>query len=383
MADVDRIPEGLITETKFFDAKTPITKIIPAVQDHTAVIINKGGEYFGIIDSRIIYRYLQDLRVSKSQSADKFVARVPRITDSTSIDDVIYYFYKSGSKALPYVKNHKITGVLMRKTLLKVLLSLDRLGDTKVAEAMSSPVIGIDINATVAQAKNAMQQNKINRIAVLDDNRFVGIVTNYDLINKYLISQERLPERKSSTYNQSNIKLDSIVERNSKTMDQKLSIKDAVREMVENNVSSLVVTKGNKPVGILTELDIILGAMASGGAESNKIFLSGLDADTYQYEDEVRDMLKDFLAKMERLSRIKVEYMSVVVKKFRSQSYEIHARLSLGKQGIISSHITGHIFDRTMSDLLGRLSKEVKNRKERYLTIRNVLHGSHPDDEME
>jgi signal-transduction protein with cAMP-binding, CBS, and nucleotidyltransferase domain len=381
MVDISRIPESLISKTEFFDAKTPIIKVAPAVQRYDAVVINKDGIYLGIIDSRELYKDTTDMTVSKTKSADRYVVRVPRITDSTSIDDVIYYFHKARTKALPYAKNNKITGILKRTTMLKVLLSLNRLGSITVAQAMISPMIGVDIKATVPQAKSVMRDNKVNRLAVLENNKFVGIVTNYDLIERYFKPQERLPQRKDYMYNPSNITLSSAIQREPRTMDYEKSLREAVRELVENNISSLVITKGEKPIGILTELDIIIAAATSGGTEANKIFVSGLDADTYQYEDEIKDMLKAFVAKMEKMSRVKVDYISVNVKKFKSNSYEIHTRMSLGRQGVINSHITGHIFERTMSDMIDVLSKEIKKKKEIYLSIRRVRHNAHPEEE--
>ncbi len=380
MAEFTSIPEGLITKTAFFSERTPITKLVPAVQQFDAVIINKDDGYFGIIDSREIYRYFANFAISKKQASGRYAIRVPRITDSTSIDDVIYYFQKSRAKALPYQKNDRISGVLKRNTLLKVLLSLDRLRDVKVSDAMVSPVIAIDIKSTVTQAKAAMRANKINRLMVLENDRFAGMVTNYDLIDRYLKPQERLPQRKSYTYTPSNLALESVVQRNPRTIDYNRSLKDAVRDMVENGISSLVVTRGDKPVGILTELDIITSAAAGGGMEGNKVLISGLDSDTYQYEDEIRSMLKVFIEKTERMSRIRVDYISVVVKKFKSKSYEMHARLSLGKQGIINAHVTGHIMERTMGDVLNILSREVKERKERYLSIRKIYHTNRMEE---
>ncbi len=383
MDRITSIPEGLISRTEFFDAKVPVTRVIKAVQECKAVVVNKDGGYFGIIDSGAIYGYLQDLRISAKQTADKLVKKVPRITDSTSIDDVIYYFNKSQAKALPYVKDKKIKGVLTRSTLLKVLLSLNRLDDITITEAMSTPLIAMDINSTITQAKTAMANNKINRLAVLDGDRLFGIVSNYDLIDKYLKPRERLPERKSYTYNPSNITLASAAQRNPRTIDQGGSFKDAVRDMIENEVSSLIVMKSSKPVGILTEQDVIMSAMAQRGTYEDKIFVSGLDADTYQYEDEIRDMLKAFVSKMEKMNKIRIEYINVVVKKFKTNSYEIHTRLALGKQGAVNSHVTGHIFDRTMADVLDMLAKEVKKKKEKYLTIRKIMHGGHADEEAE
>ncbi len=374
IAEIHRIPESLISKTQVFDAKTPITKIVPAVQEYDAIVVNKSNEYFGIIDFGIIYKYFKDLKLPKAEAASKFATRVPRITDSTSIDDVIDYFHKARTKALPYVKNNKISGILTRSTMIKILLSMNRISGLTVQSAMSTPLIAIDANATVSQTRNAMRNNKVNRLAVLDGNSFVGIVTNYDLVKGYLKMNERLPERKSYTSSPSNLRLSDIVQRNPRTIDQSRPLEDAVRNMVENNISSLIVTKGDKPVGIVTDLDIIISASAQGAGEGDNIFISGLDADTYQFEDELRDTLKVFIAKTEKFNRTDVNYISVVVKKFRTKSYEISARLSFGKESTLNIHTTGYIFERTMADLLDNLSKEIKKKKEKYITLRKVMH---------
>ncbi len=381
---VSKIPEGLISETEVFDSNAPITKLIPAVQKYDAVIVNKGSDYFGIVDSRILYRELQNLRMAKTQKAERFVVRVPRITDSTSIDDVVYYFHKARTRALPYSKDGKVRGILTRQTMLKVLLSEEKLKDLKVSDAMVSPLIGIELKSNVTQAKRVMRDNKINRLAVFDGDKFVGLVTNYDLLGNVATPQERLPQRKSYMYNPSNISLDNIMQPNPQSIDYSRSLNEAIRVLVERGISSLVVLKSNKPVGVLTELDVISRAMASGsgGPAANKVIISGLDQDTLQYEDEIRDSLKSFVEKVERMSNMEVDYISVVVKKFKTNSYEIHARLSLGRNGIINTSITGHLFERTMRDLLDILAKDVRKMKERYLTVRKVLHNAHPEEEL-
>ncbi len=374
VAEVNTIPEGLISKTQVFDAKTPITKIVPAVQECDAVVVNKNNEYFGIIDFRMIYRYFQDLKLPKAEMASKFATRVPRVSNSTSIDDVIDYFHKARTRALPYVRNNKVSGILTRSTMIKVLLSLNRIRGLTVKHAMSTPLIAIDVSASVPQTRTVMKNNKVNRLAVLEGSRFIGMVTNYDLVGVYLKNNERLPERKNYTYTPSNLRLSEIVQRNPRTIDQGRPLEDAVRSMVENKVSSLIVTKGDSPIGIITDLDIIISASAEGGAGRDKIFISGLDAETYQFEDELRDTLKAFIAKTEKFNRADVNYISVVVKKFRTKSYDISARLSIGREGTLNIHTSGYLFERTMADMLDNLAKEIKKRKEKHVTLRKVLH---------
>jgi CBS domain-containing protein len=382
MVEQISIPEGLISKSEIFDSKTQITKVIPAVKLYDAVIVNKGDEYYGIIDSRAIYRSIQGLRSPKNQAASNFVVKVPKITDSTAIDDVIYYFYKTRARALPYVKNGKVLGVLKRVTLLKMLLSESKIDSIKAGDAMVSPIIGISVDSTVGQARAVMRENKINRLAVVDGDKFAGIITNYDLIDRYVKTDERRPAMTSTAFNVSQLKLATILQKNPLSIDAADSLDNATRLMIERGVSSLVVTHKGKPVGMLTELDVVENAMGRGRQEDNQIFISGLDSQTYEYEDETREMVRSFMGKIQKMNHITVDYVSIVVKHFRLNSYELHARLALaGSGGIINAHVTGHLFERTISDLLGVLENEVKKKKGQYLTMRKILNMQHAEDE--
>jgi predicted transcriptional regulator len=365
------IPEGLISKTEFFDCKAPMTKVVPSIMRYDAVIISKNGKYFGMIDSRAVYKSM-GLNVSPNQGVEKFVLKVPRIKDSTSMDDAIYYFYKARVKALPYMKNERIKGILKRSTMLKVLLSLNKLGQVKVEDAMSSPLIAMDISSTVSQAKAIMKQNKINRLGVLNGERLFGIVTNYDLVDRFTMNSERLPERRTGIYNPSNISLKDVAEKNPVSVEHDSSLSDATRLLVERNISSLVVTKSGKPIGVLTELDILESTMAKGQSGGNKIYVSGLDSDTYEYEDEIRETLRSFIDKIEKMSHVNVDYITLVIKRVKTKSYELHIRLALGGKGIVNAHTSGFLLERTLSGLLSTLRKGITKNKEKYMAIKKV-----------
>ncbi len=360
----DTIPDGLASKVPSFDENTPLTKVLTPALENSAVIITRSGAYSGIIDSYAIYRHIQDFRLDKKDRAGRISLRVPTITSSTEINDALYYFYKNRTRALPFSKNDKVIGLVMRPTMIKVLLSKGMLSGMSTEDVMSYPLIGIDAASTVTQARSAMKKHKIDRLAVFEKDRFVGVLTSYDMVHNIARVSERLPEMKSSTYSPSNIVVSSIALSNPMTIDAKKPLSDAARALVENNISSIIITKNGKPAGILTELDIITGVMASQSDVGSKIFISGLDQATYIYEDEAREALKSFLKKAERMKNIKINYVSVVIRKFKSNSYDIHARVSFGKGSSVSVYKTGHIFERTFSDTIRTLENNLKKEKE-------------------
>ncbi|MGC8478914.1 MAG: CBS domain-containing protein [Candidatus Micrarchaeia archaeon] len=355
----------LVSRTEFLDYKTPITKAVPLIDKYGAVVVMKEGEYLGIIDSRSISRSGLTL---KGASASKFAEKTPKISDTTSIDDLIYYFYKTRRKALPYFSGGKIKGILSRSTLLKMLLSLHALKGIKAEDAMSSPIVAIDANASIAQARAAMKDNKINRLLVLRDSKPVGLLTNHDLSLKYASPVERLPEMKTTKYSPSNIRLFDIIEANPVSVNANDELAEAVRQMVERSISSVLVQKGGKPIGMLTVFDVLESLVARRQVSEKKVFISGLDNYTYDYGDDLNETLNAFVSKLEKMKSIRVNYITLHIKRVKLKSYELQARLSLERYGTISMHKYGEKLDSTLSDLLDSLrSKVVRFKEERIL----------------
>ena len=368
------VPVGLISKTVFFDYKTPITQVLSALESNkcAATVITKEKAYYGIVDARAIYRSQTGLTINKNQNAGDFAIKVPRITSTSSIDDVIYYFYKAHTKALPYTEGKKIKGLLDRKTLLKIMLSLRMLQEIKVNDAMTAPAVAIDAGTKLSEAKAAMRSNNVNRFIVVQQKKFVGILTNYDILHKYTVPSERLPEMKTAVYSPSNVPVSSVMEDNPKTIGPDGNLADAARKMIGSEISSLVVTKNSRPVGMLTFTDIIESVVANRHIEQNNVFISGFDANTYEYGDEMREQLKAFMAKMEKLSNIKILYTTIRLKKIKTREYEIKARVALANRGIITVSTTGFFLDRSFEELLELIRKNILKIKERYLSVRKL-----------
>lgn len=372
MVEARGIPEKLVSRTQYFDSKAPMTKVISSLARYPAVVVNKDKEYYGIVDSRAVYRMRRNLRMSRQSNVGALAVRVPKVTKSTSLDDLVSYFYRTRVKALPFMSGKRITGVIERKTLLKMLLSYNLLSGMRVDEAMTTPVLAIDHMASIAQAKTAMEANKVNRLVVVDDERFIGIVTNYDITRSGAKVEERLPEMKAKAYNASTIRVDSVVRHTPVVVEATRGISDAVREMVERGISSLVVLRKSRPVGILTITDVLERVIARRRIEERKVFMSGFDAQTYDYEDEVREGLKSFIDEVEKLRGMRVDYVTFRVKRIKVKSYEIQIRVSLGRNGIVSVRTSQFTFWEAYGDIMKKLRKGIIRGKERKLTWRKV-----------
>jgi len=69
------------------------------------------------------------------------------------------------------------------------------------------------------------------------------------------------------------MKVFEIMVKNPVTVSPETSIRDAARTMLEKSIGSLIISKDEKPLGILTERDLVRRVLAVGrNPESTKVF---------------------------------------------------------------------------------------------------------------
>ncbi len=363
MRAIEPIPSEFVSETLFYEYKDPVTEAMSKVKEYTAVVVRKNGEYYGIVDDRTLARK-GVLKLNKRQSIGKFAKKVPVLDMSTTIEKAILYFYFEGVKALPYFDSGEIKGIVKRSELLKAILSLHLVSKYTVENAMTSPAIGIDANANIAQAKSAMEKNKINRLIVMKNGSLYGIITLRDIIEMFAKATERSPQRRNYYYTISNTPVGSVCQRSVLSIEQDAPLEEAIRVFVERGISSLVVTKNDKPVGIITVRDIFALIASFSSEQENKIIISGLDNYTKEYEEDIRAELNDMVNKINRFSKIKVDYVTLNVKRSKVRNYEMHGKVVLKQGGSVAAASTGYSISSVLKDIVEKLYNEVKDRKE-------------------
>jgi CBS domain-containing protein len=380
------MPKEFVSSTSFYDYKTPVTETLDKVRKQGAVVVLRDREYYGVVDDRSLFRNrtLKPLSFSKSFSVGKLARKLPVLDSETSLGMLIGYFHDFSAKALPYQEGNRITGVVKRSVVVSTILSLHMLSKAKVSDIMSSPVIGIDSKANIAQAMSTMSKNNIARLVVLDGReRLLGLLSLRDISDTLTKPQEKLPERKSYTFSPSNISVDSMMQSPVLTIEFDRQAEEAAKQLLEKHVSSLVVTRNSKPIGIVSVRDVIESAAATTAKTQSRVIVSGLDESTREYEQDLRDEINRMVSKIDRFEHTDVDYISVNVKRHRERNYEMHARLALRRRGVVFAHASGYSLESTLSALLASVYKRVRERKESFLSGRRHAERRYGEEEEE
>jgi CBS domain-containing protein len=145
-------------------------------------------------------------------------------------------------------------GIITERDLLtKVLAYGEFLGDEKVEDVMSYPLISVSFTARIKEVAQLMISKK-GRLAVFDAGTLMGVITASDLIK----SLPSVPETE--------VKVDDFMSKEVVTADEEAFVINMAKIMGRQRIGSVVITREGEPFGIFTERDLLTGFLATGNS---------------------------------------------------------------------------------------------------------------------
>ncbi|MDD2402409.1 MAG: CBS and ACT domain-containing protein [Clostridia bacterium] len=118
------------------------------------------------------------------------------ITFDAPINEAIELMREKNIKKIPVVNGEKVVGMLTHKdiqtlsvpkaTSLSVFELNYLLSKAKVSDAMTKEVITISPDVLLEEAVVLMRENRITSLAVMKENRLVGIITESDIFDAFI-----------------------------------------------------------------------------------------------------------------------------------------------------------------------------------------------------
>lgn len=116
-----------------------------------------------------------------------------------------------------------------------------------VVSDVMKDIVSIDGSASIAEAAQKMIENKIGSIIVIENGEATGIVTRSDMIKRVIVAH------KDPGTNMIN----SIMSGPLISIDSQTPILDTMRFLRNKDINQVLVKRGNKLVGIVSEGDLI------------------------------------------------------------------------------------------------------------------------------
>lgn len=115
--------------------------------------------------------------------------RYPPVTvaPSVSLIDLMYNMNQENIGSVIVEENGRALGIITEKDILVRAVSREKdLYRTRVREIMSTPMRSIEANRPIKEALELMRQHNVRRLAVMEKEALVGIVTERRLLAEIL-----------------------------------------------------------------------------------------------------------------------------------------------------------------------------------------------------
>lgn len=184
-------------------------------------------------------------------------APVTTIAPEASLDEARHLMEEKKIRALPVVKEGKLAGIVTKRGLLRMDLSLlenepwiqgVNLAEESVCTAMTQNPITVTSDTVIPKAARMMLENKITALPVVDGCCLAGILTNTDLL-RFLIEA-------AATLDHEILVKDCMTE-NVVTIDEETTLLEAHRLMGVKRIRTLPVVKEDQLVGVVTRTDLM------------------------------------------------------------------------------------------------------------------------------
>ena len=218
-------------------------------------VLDSEGKYKGVIARRWIVRSRLDPSITKVKS---LMRSAPSVTLNDSFSKTARLMIESDSRQLPVFSEDKLLGFVTDEDVIHGTV-MEKWGNIKVEEIMTKELFVVEKDEPVGVVMNLFREQDISHVPVVNNGKLVGIISIHDVIEHVFQPRQRqkVGERAGEKVRLLSIPVKGIMTKHVVTVLPETQLKDAEKKMHEFDISSLVVIRKGRPVGIVTKKDFL------------------------------------------------------------------------------------------------------------------------------
>ena len=105
---------------------------------------------------------------------------------NTTLKEISELMDKQRIGSVVVIDNDKAVGIVTERDFATKIMTKSYLPDTKVSDVMSSPVIHVSPNQSVADIIDIMANREIRKVPVIDNGEVIGIVSGTEFLRLFV-----------------------------------------------------------------------------------------------------------------------------------------------------------------------------------------------------
>jgi CBS domain-containing protein len=368
------VSDFLTTEVVWVEPDDELGVVLGKMKKHDVheIPVGRKGKMEGIVTFREL---MKRHKLPPTTKVSTLMVTAPGIRSDTTLPEAAEQLIMTGFRALPVVDRKKLLGIISRTDLVRSLVEAGGLEGLKVRDFMTPNPQAVSENDTVEHAVHVMQSLGERSLPVVDKNRHlkgaIGMKDVTDLFAKPM-NREHQGER-AGAETKVELEVKSVMHYPPITMGPDGNLARAAELMLRNDVSSVIITDKDEPVGIVTKLDLM--HFLAGLREREQLFvsISGLEEEPAESYDTIYATVQKEMRRIAQLVTPKT--LSLHIQKYKPDGdrwkYSIRCRFQTSHQMYYANHFDWDLH-LALKELLETLYKRIVKDKERMITERKL-----------
>ncbi len=368
------VSDSVTTEVVWASPDDELGEVLGKMKEHDVheIPVGRKGKLEGVVTLREL---MKRHSLPPSTKVSTVLVKAPEVHPDTKLPAAAEQLITTGFRALPVLKGKKLMGIISRTDLTRALVDTDALRGLAVRDFMTPNPQAVAESETIERAVHLMQSLGERSLPVVDKHRHLkGAIGMKDVTDVFARPKmrQRYGER-AGTEAKVELEVKSVMHAPAVTMGVDGDLGRAAELMLKQNVSSIIITEEDAPVGIVTKLDLM--HFLAGLQEREQLFveISGLEEEPAETYDTIYDTVQKEMRRIAQLVTPKT--LSLHVQKYKPDGdrwkYSVRCRFQTAHQMYYANHFDWDLH-LALKDLLETLYRRILKDKERMVTERKL-----------
>ncbi len=368
------VSEYLTKEVVWAAPDDDLGEVLGKMKQHDVheIPVGRKGKLEGVVTLREL---MKRHNVPPTTKVSTVLVKAPVMSPEATLPAAAEELITTGFRALPVVQGKKLLGIVSRTDLVRALVATQALEGLAVRDFMTPNPQAVAENDTIDRAVHLMQSLGERSLPVVDKNRHLkGAIGMKDLTEVFARPRmrQRYGERAGSEV-KVELEVKSVMHYPAVTLGIDGGLDHAADLMLKNDVSSVIITDEDEPVGIVTKLDLM--HFLAGLQERDQLFveISGLEDEPEETYDTIYTTVQKEMRRIAQLVTPKT--LALHVQRYKPNGdrwkYSIRCRFQTAHQMYYANHFDWDLH-LALRDLLETMYKRILKDKERMITERKL-----------
>ena len=279
-----KVKDLMSTDVVTAESTEPLSELLGRMkkEDVYELPVLEKGKLVGMVSYDVLVKRRQ---FPLSSEARGIMVSPPAVSSDDTIAHVAGALLASDMRAVPVTHRSKVIGMVSRGDVIRSLVNIKEMATLKVSDIMTPSPVTVGEKDDIEKARQAMKSLEQRSVPVVDEyGKLSGVIGARDIVNLTESQKGKSDGRPFGHRVDLKISVGSVMASPAVSLPPEATVAQALKEMIDKDVSTVVITEKDRPAGVVTQSDVLEYITSFKDREGLYFNVTGLDdqdPDTY------------------------------------------------------------------------------------------------------